>query len=79
MCQTEIVHLLLKNGAPVTTRNHRREAPIDTVAGEWSKGLGDFYQVLINSADLDLDLATVQKQRPQIANILRRHSNSPKK
>ena len=79
MCQTEIVHLLLKNGASVTTRNHRREAPIDTIAGEWSEGLGDFYQVLINSADLDLDLATVQKQRPQIANILRRHSNSLKK
>ena len=78
MCQTEIVHLLLKNGASVTTRNHRREAPVDTVTGEWSKGLGDFYQVLINSADLDLDLTTVQKQRPQIATILRQHSNSLK-
>jgi hypothetical protein len=74
MCQAEIVKTLLKNGASTTTRNHRRESAIDTVSGEWSDGLGDFYQVLINSTDLDLDLAEVQKLRPQIATILRKHS-----
>ena len=74
MCQAEIVKTLLKNGASTTARNHRRESPIDTVSGEWSDGLGDFYQVLINSTDLDLDLAEVQKLRPQITTILRKHS-----
>lgn len=72
MCRREVVEILLKHGASTTARNHRRESPLDTVTGEWSKGLADFYQYLSTSAGLGLDLKMIQKQRPQIAELLQK-------
>jgi YVTN family beta-propeller protein len=73
MCRTEVVKILLKNGAALTAHNPRRESPLDVVSGDWSKPLADLYQFLNTSADLKLDLAGIQNQRTQIADLLRKH------
>jgi YVTN family beta-propeller protein len=73
MCRTEVVKLLLKNGAALTARNHRHESPLDVATGEWNKPLSDFYKILSDSAALNLNLAEIQKQRPEIAALLRKH------
>lgn len=73
MCRTEVVKLLLKNGASLTARNHRRETPLDVVSGDWSEPLAGLYQFLNTSAELKLDLAGIQKQRTQVVDLLHKH------
>jgi YVTN family beta-propeller protein len=73
MCRTEVVKTLLKNGASLTARNHRRESPLDVVSGDWSESFAGLYQFLNTSAELKLDLAGIQKQRTQIADLLRKN------
>ena len=49
-----------------------QEAAVDTVSGEWSSGLGQFYEGIIRGSNLALDVGTIQKRRPEIAGMLRR-------
>ena len=74
MGRTEMVQLLLAKGAGVTQRNNRRDTPIDSVSGEWNEGLAGFYRSLNNSAANKVDLAQIQKLRPQLAKLLREHA-----
>ena len=67
MCRSEIVSALLKNGASPTTRNHRRESPIDVVSGDWSKSLGDLYRYLNTVVAHKTNLEKLHEQRKGVA------------
>ena len=73
LCRREIVEFLLEKGAPITKRNDRRETPIDVVAGDWNDGLAGFYRAISDGARLGLDLKDIERQRPQMAEFLRKH------
>lgn len=66
-----MIDLLLENGADVEQKNDRGETPVDSVSGEWNDGLAGFYRGIIGGANLELDVETIRKQRPQIAKRLR--------
>ena len=72
LCREDMIEFLLANGASLTKKNQRQEAAVDTVSGEWSSGLGQFYEGIIRGSNLDLDVGTIQKRRPEIAGMLRR-------
>ena len=70
-CHTETVELLLAKGANINVRNQRSETPLDTVAGPWTEGLGEFYAGVAKAMGMKLDLEKVQATRPKIATLLR--------
>jgi hypothetical protein len=74
MCRSEIVSALLKNGASATTRNHRRESPIDVVSGDWSKSLGDLYRYLNTVVAHKTNLEELHEQRKGVAIQLRKYA-----
>lgn len=71
LCQTEIVQLLLEKGAPVSQKNNRGETPIDVVSGPWSDGLANFYTGIASGTGIQVDLERIERERPQIAELLR--------
>ena len=75
LCREDMIAFLLENGASLTKRNQRQEAPVDTVSGEWSSGLRQFYEGIIRSSNLALDVRKIQLQRPQVAGMLRRRAS----
>ena len=75
LCRTEIVKLLLEKNAPVLKKNNRGETVIDVVASPWSQGLADFYTGIGNSIGRKLDLERIERERPQIARLLRDHAD----
>lgn len=74
MCRSEIVKILLKNGASTTTRNHRRELPLDVVSGGWSKPLGDLYRFLNTFVANKTKLEQLPGQRKDMAEQLSKHA-----
>ena len=78
LCRSEIVQLLLDKGGSVLTKNKRGETPIDVVSSPWSKGLADFYTGIGNSTGQKLDLKRIERERPQIAKLLRDHAAKSK-
>jgi len=76
MCREEIVDLLLEKGASLTHRNERRERPADSVAGEWSDGLGQLYRGLGAATGVAVDLDRLERMRPVILRKLRRAAES---
>ena len=53
------------------TKNKRGEMPIDVVSSPWSKGLADFYTGIGDGTGQKLDLKRIERERPQIAELLR--------
>ncbi len=78
LCRGDIVKFLLEKGCSPTRKNRRGETPIDVVSGEWDKGLADFYQGLGQATGIEVDLDDIQKQRPRIAELLRKHAGNAK-
>ncbi|MDP6447684.1 MAG: ankyrin repeat domain-containing protein, partial [Pirellulaceae bacterium] len=74
LCRSDMVKLLLENGAPVTKKNKRGQSALDVVAVPWSERLASSYKSLANKAGLELDLKQIEKDRPRIAQLLREHS-----
>ena len=75
LCRKGIVQLLLDNGASVHIKNGRSETPADVVSGAWSKELSDFYSLVGDSVGLKLDLDLIRRDRPEIAEMLRKNTN----
>ncbi len=71
LCRAGIVQLLLDKGGSTLTKNRRGETPIDVVSSAWSKQLADFYTGIGNAVSLKLDLKRIERERPQIAKLLR--------
>jgi YVTN family beta-propeller protein len=78
LCRSEIVQLLLDKGGSVLTKNKRGETPIDVVSSPWSKQLADFYTGIGNSTGQKLDLKRIERERPQIAKLLRENAAKSK-
>ena len=72
-CRTAIVELLLENGASVSTKNDRGETPIDVVSAAWSPDLAGIYNYIGGLVEVELDLERIERERPQIAELLRSH------
>ena len=75
-CHAEAVELLLGKGANINAVNRKSETPLDTVAGPWSDGLGEFYAAVAKALDMKLDLKKVEAARPKIAALLRKHGGA---
>jgi hypothetical protein len=73
-----MIDFLLSHGASLTKKNDREEAAVDTVSGEWSDGLGQFYEGVIGGSNLDLDVKKIEKQRPVVARMLRERASEKK-
>ena len=73
LCREDVVRLLLKHGAPPMKKNGRGETSIDVVSGEWSDGLGAFYKGIGDSVGFKVDLGRIQRDRPKMAEMLRKH------
>ena len=78
LCREEMIDFLLSHGASLTKKNDREEAAVDTVSGEWSDGLRQFYEGIIRDSNLDLDVKKIEKQRPVIAARLRERASGKK-
>ncbi len=72
LCREDVVKLLLEKGASITAKNKRGESPLDVVSAPWSQPLADFYAALDSSQGLQLDLQRIERERPQIAKLLRK-------
>jgi YVTN family beta-propeller protein len=77
LCRSEIVQLLLDKGGSAVTKNGRGETPIDVVSAAWSSQLADFYTSIGNGIGLKLDLKRIERERPQIAKLLRDYNSPP--
>ncbi|MDA1164824.1 MAG: ankyrin repeat domain-containing protein [Planctomycetota bacterium] len=77
LCRTDVVQLLLEKGASALTKNKRGETPIDVVSSEWNQGLADFYSGIAKGSGFEIDLASIERERPQIAKLLREHAAKP--
>ena len=75
LCREDMIEFLLANGASLTKKNQRGEAAVDTVSGQWSSGLRQFYEGVIGGSNLDLNVDLIQKQRPKVAELLRERSS----
>ena len=75
LCREDMIEFLLANGASLTKKNQRGEAAVDTVSGQWSSGLRQFYEGVIGGSNLDLNVDLIQKQRPKVAGLLRERSS----
>ena len=75
LCREDMIEFLLENGASLTKKNQRGEAAVDTVSGQWSSGLQQFYEGIIGGSNLELNVDLIQKQRPRIAGMLRERSS----
>ena len=75
LCREEMVEFLLRHGASLTKKNDREEAAVDTVSGAWSTGLRQFYEGIIRGSNLDLDVEEIEKQRPVMAERLRKQAS----
>ena len=78
LCREEMIDFLLSHGASLTKKNDREEAAVDTVSGEWSDGLRQFYEGIIRGSNLGLDVKKMEKQRPVIAARLRERASGKK-
>ncbi|MFQ5731104.1 MAG: ankyrin repeat domain-containing protein [Planctomycetaceae bacterium] len=71
LCRKDIVKLLLEKGASPLTKNRRGETAIAVVSSKWSRPLADFYRGIGRAVGLKPDLKRIQRERPQIAELLR--------
>ena len=78
MCRTEIVRLLLEKGASPLTKNKRGETAAGVVSGEWNEELAGFYTGIGNAVGLKVDLIRIERDRPQIAKLIREKSANSK-
>ena len=74
MCRSEIVKILLNNGASTMIRNHRRELPLDVVSGNWSKPLADLYSFLNTFVANQTKLEELPEQRKDMVEQLGKHA-----
>jgi YVTN family beta-propeller protein len=77
--EIEIVRLLLRKGASITKRNKNRQTATDIVASDWDEGTAGFYRAVGAATGKIFDLTQIEKVRPQIAQLLRRHAAKAKK
>ena len=75
LCREDMIEFLLANGASLTKKNQRGEAAVDTVSGQWSSGLRQFYERVIGGSNLNLNVDLIEKQRPKVAGLLRERSS----
>lgn len=73
-CRPEIVELLLKSGADPSKANGRNLTPLNSVTIELDAELLGIYRHVYESLNLEFDLDYVKTTRPQIADLLRKHS-----
>ncbi|HIF32979.1 MAG TPA: hypothetical protein EYQ75_15140 [Planctomycetaceae bacterium] len=78
LCRSEIVQLLLDKGGSALTKNRRGETPIDVVSSPWDSGLAEFYTGIGNSIGAELNLKRMERERPQIAKLLRGNDTQQK-
>ncbi|MFP6694769.1 MAG: ankyrin repeat domain-containing protein [Pirellulales bacterium] len=78
LCRAEIVTLLQKRGGSAYRKNGRGETPIDVVSSPWTEQLADFYTGIGNAIGLKLDLKRMERERPQIAKLLRDNAEKSK-
>jgi YVTN family beta-propeller protein len=78
MCRTDIVKLLLEKGASPLTKNKRGETAAGVVSGEWNEELAGFYTGIGNAVGLKVELKRIERERPQIAKLLRKSAAKAK-
>ena len=73
LCRTETVRCLLEKDASPTRKNRRGETAIDVVSSAWSDELAAFYTSIGNSTGIKVDVERMEKERPRMAELLRKH------
>lgn len=73
-CHPEIVKFLLERGAELSVTNSFGHTPLDTVSAAWSPELENTYKMFAQAFQLDLDLQRIREVRPQVADLIRQHS-----
>ncbi len=73
-CRTEIVEALIANGADKTIRNKTGATAEESVSGNFKqvKGIYDFFGSQLGPLGLKLDYDHIKKERPIIANLLKK-------
>ena len=69
-----MVNLLLEKGASPLKKNNRGETPIDVISSPWTEELAGFYTGIGNAVGLKVDLKRIERERPQIAKLLRENA-----
>ena len=72
----EMVAFLLEQGADVEAKNRWGQTPLETVAGEWSRDVEGVYNMVAGMWKLELNMERIREQRPQVAELIRRHAGS---
>lgn len=71
--RTELVVLLLEKGADIRARNNKGETPLDLMAVAWGPELENASTLLARALHLELDHETLKRNRPMVADLLRKH------
>ena len=75
MCHSEVVRLLLEQGASTKHRNSRDETIIEIMSRPWTEDLVGFYTGLGNLTGVTVNLDRLQEERPKIAELLHAHES----
>jgi YVTN family beta-propeller protein len=75
MCRTEVVRLLLNKGASTSHKNGRGETVTEILSRPWNEELEGFYKGLGELTGLKIDLERLKRDRPTIAELLRKHAS----
>jgi len=73
-CHPELVAFLLEQKADLGARNRFGQTPLETVAGEWSRGLEGVYKMVAGLWKLELNMKRIREFRPRVAELIRRHA-----
>ncbi|MEK6237992.1 MAG: ankyrin repeat domain-containing protein, partial [Planctomycetales bacterium] len=73
LCRSEIVELLLENGGSVLQKNKRGETSIEVISSPWNEPLAGFYTAVGTALGIKLDLKRIERERPEMAKLLREH------
>ena len=71
-CHPKMVKVLLESGADKNLRNKAGSTPLDSVKGPFEevKPIYEFIEKLLTPFGLDLDYERMEKERPNITNLL---------
>ena len=74
-CLPEMVSFLLEQGANPESKNQYGQTPLETVTGEWTGDLEGVYSMVAKMWNLDLNQDRIRETRPQVAALIRQHTN----
>ena len=75
MCRTNVVRLLLDEGASTDHKNKRGETVIEILSRPWNEELAGYYTGIGKSTGMKVDLDRIKQERSKIAKLLQSHSS----